>query len=56
MINLDPLINVAFYNLASSLALHSSPPKLRLQIMIHLCAARVNGIFISMSFIEYLLA
>jgi hypothetical protein len=39
MIDLNPSTCVAFCNIASSLALHSSPPKLCFQIMIHLCAA-----------------
>jgi hypothetical protein len=56
MISLDPLTCVAFHNIASSLALHMGPPELCLQILIHLCAARVDGIFRSVSFIKYLLA
>jgi hypothetical protein len=56
MIGHDPLTRVTFCNIVSGLTLHSSPPELRLQIMIHLCAAKVDGIFRSMSFIEYLLA
>jgi hypothetical protein len=55
MIGLDPLTLVAFCNIVSGLTLHSSPPELRLQIMIHLCAAGVDEIFGSVSFIEYLL-
>jgi hypothetical protein len=56
MISLNPSARVAFHNIASSLALHTSPPELCLQTMIHLCVARVDGIFESVSFIEYLLA
>jgi hypothetical protein len=52
---LDPLTHVALHNIAISLALHTSPPELCLQIMIHLCAAPVDGIFVSVSFIKYLL-
>jgi hypothetical protein len=55
MIGLDSLTRVAFCNIASSLVLNSSTPELHLQIMIHLHATRVDGIFVSMSFIEYLL-
>jgi hypothetical protein len=32
------------------------PPELCLQIMIHFCAARADGIFGSVSFIKYLIA
>jgi hypothetical protein len=56
MISLDPLTRVAFRNIASSLMFHTGPPELCLQIMIHLCAAWVDGIFKSMSFIKYLFA
>jgi hypothetical protein len=45
MISLDPSACVAFYNIVSSLMLHSSPLELCLQIMIHLCFAGVDGIF-----------
>jgi hypothetical protein len=56
MINLDPSTHVVFCNIASSLTLHTGPPELCLQIMIHLCAARMDEIFRSVSSIEYLLA
>jgi hypothetical protein len=56
MISLDSLTAVAFHNIASGLALHRSPPELCLQTMIHLCAARVDEIFLSVGFIKYLLA
>jgi hypothetical protein len=56
MISFDSSPCVTFYNIASNLALHTSPPELRLQIMIHLCSTRVDGIFGRVSFIEYLLA
>jgi hypothetical protein len=56
MISLDPSTYVAFHNIASSLTFHTGPPELCLQIMIHLCAAWVDGIFGSVSFIKYLLA
>jgi hypothetical protein len=56
MIGLDPLTHVTFCNIASSLTLHSSPQELRFQIMIHICAVGVNGIFGSMSLTEHLLA
>jgi hypothetical protein len=56
MINLDPSIRVAFRNIASNLTFHTGPLELCLQIMIHLCAAWVYGIFGSVSFIIYLLA
>jgi hypothetical protein len=55
LIGLDPSTHVTFYNIASSLVFHLSPPELCFQIMIHLPAAKVNGIFESMNFIEYLL-
>jgi hypothetical protein len=45
MFGLDPSACVAFCNIVSSLVLHSSPLELRFQIMIHLCAAGVDGIF-----------
>jgi hypothetical protein len=56
MISLDPSTRVAFCNIASSLAFHTGPPELCLQIIIHLCAAWVDEIFGSVSFIKYLLA
>jgi hypothetical protein len=56
MISLDPLTRVAFCKIVSSLTFHRGPPELCLQIMIHLCAAWVHGIFGSVSFIKYLLA
>jgi hypothetical protein len=56
MISLDPLARIAFYNIASSLTLHSSPPQLCFQVMVHLHAVGVDGIFGNMSFIKYLLA
>jgi hypothetical protein len=56
MISLDASTCVAFHNIASSLAFHMGPLELCLQIMIHLCAAWVDGIFGSVSFIKYLLA
>jgi hypothetical protein len=55
MISLDPLTRVAFRNIVSSLVFHTGPPELSLQIMIHLCAAQVDGIFGSVGFIKYLL-
>jgi hypothetical protein len=56
VIDLDPSTRVAFYNIVSGLALHSSPPELLFQIMIHLHAAGVDGILRSMSLIKNLLA
>jgi hypothetical protein len=56
MISLDPSTCVAFRNITSSLPFHTGPPELCLPIMIHLCAARVDGIFGCVSFIKYLLA
>jgi hypothetical protein len=56
MISLDPSTHVAFCNIANSLAFHTGPPELCLQIMIHLCGAWVDGIFESVSFIKYILA
>jgi hypothetical protein len=56
MISLDPLTRVAFCNIASSLAFHTGPPELCLQIMIHLCAAWVDEVFGSVSFIKYFIA
>jgi hypothetical protein len=56
MSSLDPSTRVTFRNIASSLVLHMGPPELCLQIMIHCCASRVDGIFGSVSFIKYLLA
>jgi hypothetical protein len=44
MICLDPSISVTFRHIASCLVLHSCPPELRFQVMIHLGAARVNRI------------
>jgi hypothetical protein len=55
MISLDPSTRVAFCNIASSLVFHTGTPELCLQIMIHLCAAWLDGIFESVSFIKYLL-
>jgi hypothetical protein len=55
MISLDPSTRVTFCNIVSSLVFHTGPPKLCLTIMIHLCAAWVDGIFGSVSFIKYLL-
>jgi hypothetical protein len=54
MISLHPSTHVAFRNIASSLMFYTGPPELCLQIMIHLGAARVDGIFGSVCFIEYL--
>jgi hypothetical protein len=56
MISLDPSTCVTFRNIASSLMFQTGPPELCLQIMIHLCAAWVDRIFGSVSFIKYLLA
>jgi hypothetical protein len=56
MISLDPSTCVAFRNIASSLMFHMGPLELCLQIMIHLYAAWVDGIFGSVSSIKYLLA
>jgi hypothetical protein len=56
MISIDPSTCVAFRNIASSLTLHTGPPELCFQIMIHLFAARMDKIFVSVSFIKYLLA
>jgi hypothetical protein len=55
MIGLGPSTRVAFCNIVSGIMLHLSPPELRLQIMIHLYTAKADGIFGSVSFIEYLL-
>jgi hypothetical protein len=55
MISLDPSTRVAFHNIASSLMLHTGPPELCLQIMVHFCDARVDGIFGCVSFIKYYL-
>jgi hypothetical protein len=55
-LSLDPSAHVTLRNIPSSLALHTGPPKLCHQIMIHLCAAQVDGLFGSVSFIKYLLA
>jgi hypothetical protein len=56
MISLDRSACVTFHNIVSSLALHTGLPELCFRIMIHLCTARVDGIFGSVSFIKYLLA
>jgi hypothetical protein len=56
MIRFDPSTRVAFHHIVSSLALQTGPPEVCLQVMIHLCAIRVDEIFESMSFIKYLLA
>jgi hypothetical protein len=56
MICLDPLTSVALCNIASSFTLHSHPPKLCFQIMVHLGAARVNKILGCVSFIKDLLS
>jgi hypothetical protein len=53
MISLNPLTHVTFRNIVSSLTLHTSPPELCLQIMIHLHTTKMDGIFGSVSFIEY---
>jgi hypothetical protein len=55
MISLNPSTHVAFHNITSCLTFHTGPPELCLQIMIHLCATWVDGIFGSVSFIKYLL-
>jgi hypothetical protein len=55
MISLDPSTCVAFRNIASSLSFHTGLSELCLQIMIHFCAAWVDGIFRSVSLIKYLL-
>jgi hypothetical protein len=55
MISLDLSTHVAFRNTTSSLTFHTGPQELCLQIMIHLCAAWVDGIFGGVSFIKYLL-
>jgi hypothetical protein len=55
MVGLDPSTCVTFCNIASSLTLHLSPLEMHFQIMIHLRAARVDGIFERMCFTEYLL-
>jgi hypothetical protein len=55
MISLDPSTRIALCNIASNLALHMGPLELCLQNMIHVCAARVDGVFGSVSF-KYLLA
>jgi hypothetical protein len=55
MISLGPLTRVVFCNIMNSLAFHTSPPELCLQIMIHLYAAWDDRIFESVSFIKYLL-
>jgi hypothetical protein len=54
MISFDSSTCVTFRNIESSRTFHTGPPKLCLQIMIHLCAAWVDGIFGSVSFIKYL--
>jgi hypothetical protein len=54
-ISLDPSTHVALHNIVSRLALHTGPPELCLQNMIHLCATRVDGVFGIVSFIKYLL-
>jgi hypothetical protein len=56
MISLDPSTHVSLRNIMSSLAFHTGPPELCLQIMLYLCAAWVDGIFGHVSFIQYLLA
>jgi hypothetical protein len=56
MIFLDPSTSAAFCHIASSFALHSCPPELHFQVMIHLGATRVNRIFGCMSFIKDLLS
>jgi hypothetical protein len=55
-LNLDPSTCVALHNILSILTLHTGPPKLCRQIMIHLCVAQVDGLFGSVSFIKYLRA
>jgi hypothetical protein len=56
MIILYTLTHVAFCHIVSSLTLHSSPSEFLFQIMIHLHAARVDGIFGSMSLIKNLIS
>jgi hypothetical protein len=53
---LDTSTSVTSYNIASSLTLHSCPPKLHFQVMVYLGAARVNKIFGCVSFIKDLLS
>jgi hypothetical protein len=55
MICLDSSTSVAFCNKASSLALHSCPPELCFEVMVHLGASRVNIIFGCVNFIKDLL-
>jgi hypothetical protein len=55
MIVLDPSTCVAFCNIASDLTLHSSPPELCFVVMIHLRSTGMDGIFETVSLIEYLL-
>jgi hypothetical protein len=56
VISFDPSTCVTFCDIASGLTLHSSPPELRFQIMIHLRVAGVDGILRSMSLIKDFLA
>jgi hypothetical protein len=55
MICLDLSTTIAFCHIASSLPLHSSPPELCFQVMIHFGAARVDGVLGCVSFIKDLL-
>jgi hypothetical protein len=56
MICLDPSTSVAFCNKSNSLTLHSCPPELCFQVMIHLGAVRMNRILGCLSYIKYLLS
>jgi hypothetical protein len=52
MIFLDPSTCTAFYHVVSSFALHSSPPELGFQVIVHICVARVDGIIGCMGLIK----
>jgi hypothetical protein len=55
IVSLDLSTGVTFKNIASCLALHSCPPKLLPQVMIHLSAPRIIGVPRCMGFIRNLL-
>jgi hypothetical protein len=55
MITLDSSTCVAFHSIVSSLTLHTCPPELCIQFVIHLCATRWMEYFGCVSFINYLL-
>ena len=55
MFRFNTLIMQTFGNMACYISFHSRPPVVFLQIMVHLCVARVDCKSLVMSFLQYLL-